>query len=156
MATHSSILAWRIPWTGEILVIRLMIIIIPNLQIKKLRTSEAQKLIHVISSVRIFGSQIIIWKYHPEFLLSRVSGSCHENSHLGIFAGSVGTLHVFQAHQWLWLWASPYSSITVFSVGTCLDIFGKWETCSEGDGCLGSSHFSIWTMAVFLLLRFWE
>ena len=49
MATHSSILAWRIPWTAEILVIRLMIIIIPNLQIKKLRTSEAQKLIHVIS-----------------------------------------------------------------------------------------------------------
>ena len=39
----------RIPWTEEILIIRLIIIIIPNLQIKKLRISEAQKLIHVIS-----------------------------------------------------------------------------------------------------------
>lgn len=34
-------------------------------------------------------------KYHPELLLLRVSGSCHENSHLGKFAGSVGILHVF-------------------------------------------------------------
>lgn len=34
----------------------------------------------------------------------------------------------------------------------CLDIFDKWETCSEGDGSLGSSHFSIWTMAIILLL----
>ena len=49
MATHSSILAWRIPWTEEILIIRLIIIITHNLEIKKLRISEAQKLIHVIS-----------------------------------------------------------------------------------------------------------
>lgn len=58
--------------------------------------------------------------------------------------------------QWLWLWHSLWTSITIFPVGVCLDTFGEGETYPEGDGSLGSPHFYFWTMAVLLLLPSWE